>query len=120
PAPGLAPPLPALRPRFPPSRERGGVPRRSQRLRRHGARGGRAGARGSPRLVGAAVSGPARTWLAALLLPPLAVAACGKRGAPVAPERRLAPPVQDLAAIGSSEGVRVPPTDPTNPTGRRP
>src|SRR5262249_52676619 len=94
--------------------------RRSQRVRRHGARGGRAGARGSARLAGAAVSGPARRWLAALLLLPLAVAACGKRGAPVAPERRLPAPVQDLAAIVSSEGVRLTWTNPKIRTDRSP
>ncbi|PYM56463.1 MAG: hypothetical protein DMD79_21570, partial [Candidatus Rokuibacteriota bacterium] len=49
---------------------------------------------------------PVPVWLALLLLP-LALVACGKRGPPVAPERRLPAPVQDLAATVSSEGVRL-------------
>jgi fibronectin type 3 domain-containing protein len=38
---------------------------------------------------------------------PLALAACGKRGPPVAPEQRLPSPVQDLAATPSADGVRL-------------
>lgn len=48
-----------------------------------------------------------RAWVALALSLPLALAACGKRGPPVAPERRLPSPAQDLAATLSAEGVRL-------------
>ena len=43
----------------------------------------------------------------AVLLLPLALAACGKRGPPVAPERRLPAAVADLSATMGGEGVRL-------------
>ncbi len=48
-------------------------------------------------------------WAALLLalLVPLALAACGRRGPPVAPERRLPAAVQDLSATVVGEGVRL-------------
>lgn len=48
-----------------------------------------------------------RVWLAVALCLPLALAACGKRGPPAAPESRLPSPVQDLAATLSADGVRL-------------
>jgi predicted phage tail protein len=49
---------------------------------------------------------PGRAALA-LLLVPLALAACGRKGSPVAPERRLPAAVADLSATVASEGVRL-------------
>lgn len=48
-----------------------------------------------------------RAWLALVLVVPLALAACGRRGPPVAPERRLPAAVSDLAAALVGEGVRL-------------
>ena len=45
--------------------------------------------------------------VAVVLALPLTLAACGKRGPPVAPERRLPGAVQDLTATLSAEGVRL-------------
>ena len=45
--------------------------------------------------------------VAVVLALPLALAACGKRGPPIAPERRLPGAVQDLTATLSAEGVRL-------------
>jgi hypothetical protein len=59
---------------------------------------GRAG--GEPRR-----GGRARTALALALLLPLPLAACGKRGPPIAPERRLPAAVQDLH--GNVEGATI-------------
>jgi fibronectin type 3 domain-containing protein len=42
-----------------------------------------------------------------LLLVPLALAACGRKGPPVAPERRLPAAVADLSATVASEGVQL-------------
>ena len=55
---------------------------------------------------------PARrgAWRAALalaLLLPLPLAACGKRGPPVAPETRLPAPVQDLQGAVIGDGIRL-------------
>jgi len=49
----------------------------------------------------------ARTALTLALLVPLALAACGRRGPPVAPERRLPAAIQDLSAAVVGEGVRL-------------
>jgi fibronectin type 3 domain-containing protein len=49
----------------------------------------------------------ARTALMLALLVPLALAACGRRGSPVAPERRLPAAIQDLSAAVVGEGVRL-------------
>jgi fibronectin type 3 domain-containing protein/predicted small lipoprotein YifL len=49
---------------------------------------------------------PRRAVLAVLLVP-LALAACGRKGPPVAPERRLPAAVADLSATVASEGVRL-------------
>jgi hypothetical protein len=49
--------------------------------------------------------GRVRTALALALLLPLPLAACGKRGSPVAPERRLPAAVQDLQ--GTVEGAAI-------------
>lgn len=48
-----------------------------------------------------------RAPLLLLLLVPLALAACGRRGSPVAPELRLPAGVQDLAAAVEGDGVRL-------------
>jgi hypothetical protein len=48
-----------------------------------------------------------RVALAVIVLLPVALAACGKKGPPVAPERRLPAAVQDLSASVSGEGVRL-------------
>lgn len=53
------------------------------------------------------MTGRARTALALALLVPLALAACGRRGPPVAPERRVPAAVQDLSASVVGEGVRL-------------
>ncbi len=53
------------------------------------------------------MSGKSRAGLTLALIVPLALAACGKRGPPVAPERRLPAAVQDLGATVSGEGVRL-------------
>lgn len=53
------------------------------------------------------MSGWTRASLALLLLLPPALAACGRRGPPVAPERRLPAAVQDLSAAVVGEGVRL-------------
>lgn len=50
---------------------------------------------------------PARAALTLALLVPLALAACGRRGPPVAPERRLPAAIQDLSAAVVGEGVRL-------------
>ncbi len=49
----------------------------------------------------------ARACLVVLLLLPMALAACGRRGPPVAPERRLPAAVQDLSAAVVGDGVRL-------------
>jgi fibronectin type 3 domain-containing protein/predicted small lipoprotein YifL len=49
----------------------------------------------------------ARAAIALALLLPLALAACGRRGPPVAPERRLPAAVQNLTASMAAEGVRL-------------
>ena len=69
---------------------------------RAGRRAGRD--RGRP---GATGIGSGRASLALVLLLPLALAACGKRGPPVAPEQRLPAAVQDLSAVLSGDGVRL-------------
>jgi predicted small lipoprotein YifL len=51
--------------------------------------------------------GRARAALALGLTLPLTLAACGKRGPPVAPERRLPAAVQDLQAAVEGSGVRL-------------
>jgi hypothetical protein len=51
--------------------------------------------------------GALRGALAVALSLPLALAACGKRGPPVAPERRLPAAVQDLHAAVVADGVRL-------------
>lgn len=48
-----------------------------------------------------------RRALAGALLLPLALAACGKRGPPVAPERRLPAAVQDLRGAVVADGVQL-------------
>jgi uncharacterized protein len=48
-----------------------------------------------------------RQWLLLLLIVPLVLAACGRRGPPVAPERRLPAAVADLSASVVGEGVRL-------------
>ena len=53
------------------------------------------------------MTGRTRAALALILALPLALAACGKKGPPVAPERRLPAPVQDLAAVIVGDGVRL-------------
>ncbi|HEV8306063.1 MAG TPA: hypothetical protein VGW35_00225 [Methylomirabilota bacterium] len=53
------------------------------------------------------MSGRARAALILGLLLPLALAACGRRGPPVAPERRLPAAIQDLSAAVVGEGVRL-------------
>jgi hypothetical protein len=53
------------------------------------------------------VTGRARARLALALLLPVALAACGKRGPPVAPAQRLPATIQDLTAVTSGEGVRL-------------
>ncbi len=50
---------------------------------------------------------PVRAALALALLAPLALAACGRRGNPVAPERRLPAAVQDLSVALLGEGVTL-------------
>jgi predicted small lipoprotein YifL len=49
----------------------------------------------------------ARAFVSMLLLIPLALAACGRRGPPIPPERRLPAAVSDLAATVVSDGVRL-------------
>jgi len=49
----------------------------------------------------------ARAAIALALLLPLALAACGRRGPPVAPERRVPAAVQNLTASMIGEGVRL-------------
>jgi uncharacterized protein len=58
-------------------------------------------------LVSAKGSGRARAALAGLLLLPLALAACGKRGPPVAPERKLPAAVQDLQGSVDGGAIRL-------------
>jgi predicted small lipoprotein YifL/predicted phage tail protein len=53
------------------------------------------------------VTGRVRAALALGLLVPLALAACGRRGPPVAPESRLPAPSQDLSAQIVGDGVRL-------------
>jgi hypothetical protein len=53
------------------------------------------------------MTGRLRTALALGLLLPLGLAACGRRGPPVAPERRLPAAVADLSATVAGEGVRL-------------
>jgi predicted small lipoprotein YifL len=62
----------------------------------------------------------ARAALALALLLPLALAACGKRGPPVAPERKLPAAVQDLQAAIVGEGVQLSWTLPRNRIDRSP
>lgn len=52
-------------------------------------------------------SGWARAALALALLLPLALAACGKRGPPVAPERKLPAAVQDLQGNVDGSAIRL-------------
>jgi hypothetical protein len=49
----------------------------------------------------------ARAALAVALLLPLGLAACGRRGPPVAPERRVPAAVADLSAAMVADGVRL-------------
>jgi hypothetical protein len=49
----------------------------------------------------------ARALVSLALLAPLALAACGRRGPPVAPEQRLPAAVADLAATVVTDGVRL-------------
>lgn len=53
------------------------------------------------------MSGRTRASLALALLMPVALAACGRRGPPVAPEHRLPAAVQDLSAAVVGEGVQL-------------
>src|SRR5262245_26359570 len=48
-----------------------------------------------------------RTALLLALVLPLPLAACGKRGPPVAPERRLPAAVQDLQGTVEGEAIRL-------------
>jgi hypothetical protein len=59
----------------------------------------------TPRRSAPRRSGRVRTALALALLLPLPLAACGKRGPPIAPERRLPAAVQDLQ--GTIEGATI-------------
>src|SRR5262245_49575577 len=59
----------------------------------------------TPRRSASGRSGRVRTALALALLLPLPLAACGKRGPPIAPERRLPAAVQDLQ--GTVEGDTI-------------
>jgi fibronectin type 3 domain-containing protein/predicted small lipoprotein YifL len=53
------------------------------------------------------VTGRTRAALALVLALPLALAACGKRGPPVAPERKQPAAVADLSAAVTGDGVRL-------------
>lgn len=53
------------------------------------------------------MTGRTRTALALILALPVALTACGKKGPPVEPERRLPASVQDLAAAVVGDGVRL-------------
>jgi hypothetical protein len=65
-------------------------------------------------------SGAARAVLALALLLALPLAACGKRGPPVAPELRLPAAVQDLQGAVTGEGVQLTWTLPKIRTDRSP
>lgn len=52
-------------------------------------------------------AGRTRAALALAVALPLALGACGKRGPPVAPERRLPAAVQDLQATVAADGIRL-------------
>src|SRR5262249_28395753 len=104
---GAARAVAALRGRLPRRRQRRGVPGGPERLRRHRAQGRAPGAGRGPRPPRGALRARGRAALALALLVPLALAACGRKGPPVAPERRLPAAVQDLSASVVAEGVRL-------------
>lgn len=52
-------------------------------------------------------------WVAAVLLATLALAGCGRKGPPVAPERRLPQPVGDLGAVVRDGAIELAWTNPT-------
>ena len=92
---------------------------RAERHRRHRSRGGAPPARagqGADRVTSRPTG--AGRWLAALALAGLTLVACGKKGPPVAPERRLPVPVSALHAHIDEEADRRRVDDPADAVGR--
>src|SRR4029453_16777020 len=86
---------------------------RPRRHRRHGPRRGTRLARPRPHTGRSRMPGRGRRLAACVAFAAMAIAACGKKGPPVAPEHRAPQPIANLAGAGEEDSITLSWTPPT-------
>src|SRR4029453_90526 len=86
---------------------------RPRRHRRHGPRRGTPLARPPPPTDRSRMTGRGRRLAACVALAAMAIAACGKKGPPVAPEHRAPQPIANLAGASEEDSITLSWTPPT-------